>query len=164
MNWTVSVTATLAAVASFAACAPPPGPAGGSSPAVTPTPAARQEVLARLDAQAAAWSMGDLEAFTAVYADDALFVTPSGVTCGRDAVLERYRKRYPTPEAMGTLSFEILEARAAPAADGAGNGGAVTVAARWALARPGRDDAAGYTLIVFHRIGERWLVVQDASM
>ena len=52
------------------------------------------KVRAVLDEQAAAWSRGDLEAFCAIYADDATFVSPSGLTSGRQAVLERYRKKY----------------------------------------------------------------------
>jgi len=46
--------------------------------------------------QAAAWNKGDLEAFAASYSDDATFITPAGLTRGRDQVLARYKKRYPT--------------------------------------------------------------------
>jgi hypothetical protein len=55
--------------------------------------------------QAASWNRGDLETFTSVYAEVAAFLTPSGVTHGRQAVLDRYRKRYPDRAAMGTLFF-----------------------------------------------------------
>ena len=58
------------------------------------------EVLALLDRQAAAWSRGDLDAFCSIYADDAVFLSPSGVTKGRAEVLARYKKKYPTPAAM----------------------------------------------------------------
>ena len=61
---------------------------------------------AELTRQAGAWNRGDLDAFCAFYADDAVFISPSGVTRGRQAVLDRYKKRYPTPAAMGTLSLE----------------------------------------------------------
>jgi uncharacterized protein (TIGR02246 family) len=44
--------------------------------------------------QSAAWNRGDLEAFCSVYANDATFISPSGSTRGRQAVLDRYRKKY----------------------------------------------------------------------
>ena len=65
-----------------------------------------------LQTQAAAWNRGDLEAFCSVYAADAAFASPSGLTRGRDAVLARYRTKYPDAAARGTLSFAIEETAA----------------------------------------------------
>lgn len=113
-------------------------------------------VKALITAQAEAWNRGDLPAFTAVYADDAIFVSPTGVTRGRQAVLERYQKRYPDQKAMGALSFEFVETRELK--DG------VSLVAKWTLAYPDKPAAAGHTLLVLHKKGERWLIVQDASM
>ena len=45
---------------------------------------ARQEIAALLETQAAAWNRGDLEAFCAVYAEQASFASPSGLTRGRE--------------------------------------------------------------------------------
>ena len=58
------------------------------------------DVLALLERQAAAWSKGELEAFCSIYADDAVFVAPSGVTRGRAEVVARYKKKYPTAASM----------------------------------------------------------------
>ena len=52
---------------------------------------ARLEVEARLGAQRDAWNRGDLDGFCADYADDAVFLSPSGLTRGRAEVLARYR-------------------------------------------------------------------------
>ena len=112
-----------------------------------------EELLAR---QAAAWNAGDLDGFCALYEDDAVFVTASGVTRGRQAVLERYRARYKDRAAMGTLSFEVLDVRDL--------GETRSVAARWALKYADRPDASGYTLLVMRRNGDGWRIVQDASM
>ena len=131
-------------------------PASGSSP--------EEQVAALLQAQAAAWSRGDLEAFTAVYAEDAAFLTSGGLTRGRREVLERYRKRYPDAAAMGKLTLEVIEARTFPAGK---NAAGVSVAARWRLEYPGQADrktAEGLTLVVLRRAGESWEIVQDASM
>ncbi|MBZ0103214.1 MAG: nuclear transport factor 2 family protein [Thermoanaerobaculia bacterium] len=114
------------------------------------------EVTALLAAQAAAWSRGDLDAFCSIYAEDTLFLSPSGLTRGRAEVLARYRQRYPDAAAMGRLTLEVLEVR--PGSDQAG------VAARWTLAYPDRPELSGLTLLVLARHAEAgWQIVQDAS-
>ena len=126
-----------------------------------PVSATREEAVAALTRQAEDWNRGDLESFTAVYADDAVFLSPSGVHRGRDEVLARYRKRYPDRAAMGELSFEVIETRVS------GDASLVTLAARWHLAYPDdgdREDASGLTLLVLRRDADGWNIVQDASM
>jgi len=122
------------------------------------------QISALLRMQAEAWSRGDLEAFTSVYAEDAAFLSPTGLTRGRREVLERYRRRYPDAAAMGKLTLEVLETRLFPA-DGQAAG--ASVAARWRLEYPGQADrktAEGLTLIVLRRTATSWEIVQDASM
>lgn len=127
-----------------------------------PSPEAQVAALLRL--QAEAWSRGDLEAFSSVYAEDAAFLTADGLTRGRREVLERYRKRYPDAAAMGKLTLEVIETRVfPPGKDAAG----ISVAARWRLEYPGQTDrktAEGMTLIVLRRTEKSWEIVQDASM
>lgn len=132
---------------------------------------AREQVTALLRDQAAAWSRGDLEAFCAVYADDAVFVSPSGLTRGRQAVLDRYRARYTDAAAMGTLTLEPLDVREAWGAEASVLGDAlpsrthgISVAARWTLVKSDGSSATGLTLIVFHRRAGAWVIVHDASM
>jgi peptidoglycan-N-acetylglucosamine deacetylase len=121
--------------------------------------------------QAEAWNQGDLDAFCAVYAEDAAFVSPTGLTQGRAQVLARYRKRYPDRKAMGTLSFEFLETRLAKGIEYDAFGDAlpsrvhgVSVVARWKLEYPDKAPASGLTLLVLHRRGDGWEIVEDASM
>lgn len=114
------------------------------------------EVVTLLDKQAAAWSRGDLDAFCSVYADDAVFVSPSGVTKGRAEVLARYKKKYPTPAAMGKLTLAPIDVRA--------GSDEVSVAAKWTLVYPDKPEATGHTVVVFRRIGNGWFIVHDASM
>lgn len=127
-------------------------------------PSPEAQVAALLRMQAEAWSRGDLEAFTSVYAEDAAFLTADGLTRGRRDVLERYRKRYPNAAAMGKLTLEVIETRVfPPGKDAAG----VSVAARWRLEYPGQADrktAEGLTLIVLRKTAKSWEIVQDASM
>jgi uncharacterized protein (TIGR02246 family) len=132
---------------------------------------AREQVTSLLEAQTAAWNRGDLAAFCAVYDEDAVFVTPSGLTRGRQAVLGRYQARYPTRDAMGTLTLEPVEVREAWGNEATLLGDTVpsrvhgvSVVARWALRAVDGSQRTGLTLLVFQRRGGRWLIVQDASM
>jgi uncharacterized protein (TIGR02246 family) len=150
-----------------------PLPAAAAAPPDAPIPnpvvmsQARAEVNKLLAAQSVEWNRGDLEAFVAGYADDATFVTPSGLTVGRQAVLARYRKRYPDGKAMGTLTLTVVEARPLGVDVASGTITSLSVVARWQLAHP--EDAAakkaeGLTLLVFQRRGGRWQILEDASM
>lgn len=114
------------------------------------------EVLALLERQAAAWSRGDLDAFCSIYADDAVFVSPSGVTRGRAEVLARYKKKYPTAAAMGKLTLSPVDVRETAEA--------VSVAAKWTLEYPDKPAATGHTVVVFRRAQNQWRIVHDASM
>jgi peptidoglycan/xylan/chitin deacetylase (PgdA/CDA1 family)/ketosteroid isomerase-like protein len=132
---------------------------------------AREQVVRLLEQQSAAWTRGDLEAFCSAYAEDATFVSPSGLVHGRRQVLERYRRRYPGREAMGALSLEVLELRVARGTEVSLLGDAVpsrvhsvSIVARWKLTHPGREDATGLTLLVLRPHGDGWEIVQDASI
>jgi len=137
--------------------------AGGEEVGRSDVAPTRERIEILLDDQTAAWNRGDLEVFCSAYADDALFLTPTGSTRGRQAVLERYRRKYPDTRAMGNLAIEPLEVREAPGG-GELEATMVSVAARWTLTYPDKPAASGLTLIVFERRGERWVIVQDASM
>jgi uncharacterized protein (TIGR02246 family) len=121
-------------------------------------PSAADELTRLLNEQAAAWSRGDLDAFCAVYADDATFVSPSGLTNGRKEVLERYRKKYVDKAGMGSLRLEIVETRVLGGPD------AMSAVARWSLTWPEKPKAEGLTLLVFKKTAAGWRILQDASM
>lgn len=145
---TLALTLTAAVPAAASAGEP-------ARPATAVDPALAAELGALLELQAAAWSRGDLDAFASIYAEDALFLSPSGTTRGRAELVERYRRRYPDAAAMGRLALEVLEVR--PGTDFAG------VAARWTLSYEDRPAATGLTLLVFRRAADTWQIVQDAS-
>ena len=135
------------------------------------TATVRADLEALLREQSDAWNRGDLEAFCSVYADDATFSSPSGLTRGREAVLERYRKRYPDSAAMGrlTLDIDVFEPVWGMEVDMAGDAvpGSIhgaSIAARWTLAYTDRPAATGRTLLVLHQTRSGWVIVQDASM
>ncbi|HKQ63265.1 MAG TPA: SgcJ/EcaC family oxidoreductase [Candidatus Polarisedimenticolaceae bacterium] len=132
---------------------------------------ARSDVERLLAEQSAAWNRGDVEAFCSVYVDDALFVSPSGLTRGRNEIQARYKKKYPDRAAMGTLTLEIVEFQPLSGnevsllGDEAPGGLHAAIAtARWRLTYPDREPASGLTLLVFRRHGDAWMIVEDASM
>ncbi len=135
------------------------------------TAKARDQVTQLLEAQAGAWNRGDLTGFCAVYDEDAVFLTPSGLTRGRQAVLDRYRTRYPTRDVMGTLALAPIEVREAWGNEATLLGDAVpsrvhgvSVVARWTLRSADGSERTGLTLLVFLRRDGRWQIIQDASM
>ncbi len=138
---------------------------------------AKTEIAALLEAQAGAWTRGDLDGFVSAYAEDASFAAPSGLTRGKSEVLERYRKRYGAePSTMGALTLDIVELSLAQGNEYTRTGAAVgsrvhgaSVLARWRLvwgADPQHPDKekSGLTLLYFERRGGAWKIAHDASM
>jgi uncharacterized protein (TIGR02246 family) len=117
-----------------------------------------------LETQAAAWNRGDLDAFCAVYADDALFVTAFGLTKGRAEVLARYKTRYPDAAARGTLSFEVLSVDLLAPAPAKKAADAIGLVARWRISHPDKPAAEGLTLLNLVRFPAGLRIVHDASM
>lgn len=141
---------------------------------------ARRDVEQLIAGQTAAWNRGDLEAFASCYHEDAVFVSSTGLTRGRDELLARYRRRYPHRGAMGRLTLEILEVEPLYGIEvsvlGCSRPGQIhglSVAARWSLSGmsgAGEDgqakpaEAEGMTLLVFRRdVAGKWEIVHDAS-
>lgn len=129
---------------------------------------ARREIEEVMDRQDAAWNRGDLEAFCADYTEDTVFISPTGVSRSRSAVLARYKERYPDRAAQGNLSIEVLEFSTLDAPGSTGPVHAATVVGRWTLRyseQPEKETATGLTLLVFARdeAGE-WKILRDASM
>ena len=127
-------------------------------------PAVATEARTLLETQAAAWNRGDLDAFCAVYADDALFLTAFGLTKGRAEVLARYKARYPDAAARGTLSFEMLSVDVLAPAPAKKAPPAIGLIARWRIAHADKPAAEGLTLLNLVRFPGGWRIVHDASM
>lgn len=149
----------LALVSTAVTAAPPVGAKRVPAP-----PAVAAEARTLLETQAAAWNRGDLEAFCAVYADDALFLTAFGLTKGRDEVLARYKARYPDAAARGTLSFEVLSADVLAPLPAKKAADAIGLVARWKISHADKPAAEGLTLLTLVRFPGGWRIVHDASM
>lgn len=112
-------------------------------------------VQAVLDKQVADWNRGDIPAFVQSYAENCTFVGKT-VTEGRAAVEERYHRNYPTPAAMGHLTFndlriKIIDSRVA----------IVTGAFHLQRDSAGGGAVSGLFSLVFERQAGVWRIILD---
>jgi len=106
-------------------------------------------------ASAAGWNAGRLDAFMAVYADDAVYVTGQGVVRGKAAIAARYAPSFRGGgNARGKLSFETIVDRPL------GPDRRLLIA-RWTLT--GKKVETGLTSLVFERRAGAWKIVADHS-
>lgn len=112
------------------------------------------EIRAMLQRQADAWNTGDIDAFMEPYwqSSDLTFSTGGRLTRGFAATLKRYRKRYPTPEAMGRLTFRDLEIVELPPS-------AALVLGAWHLERD--EPIGGLFTLVLRKEHARWTIIHD---
>jgi uncharacterized protein (TIGR02246 family) len=116
-----------------------------------------QAVRAVIEAQQAAWNRGDIEAFMDGYnrGESTTFVSGDEVTRGWQTVLERYRRRYTSPEQMGKLTFSDLDIQTLGADH-------VIAGGRWKLILP-NDEPHGRFTLIFHQTGDGWRIIHDTT-
>lgn len=124
-------------------------------PVASETP--QSAILRVLEDQQAAWNRGDVATFMHGYQDspETTFIG-SSVQHGYRPILERYKKTYSTPEAMGHLDFSEQTVRML------GPDHAV-VTGRFHLTRTaaGGGDARGIFSLVFERGPDGWKIILD---
>lgn len=110
-----------------------------------------------MDQQTADWNRGDLVSFADAYKNspDILLVGRT-VRRGYAQMLDRYRKGYPTPAAMGALSFTNLEV--APLDERF-----ATATGNFHLERTavGGGNADGIFSLVFEKTATGWKIIRD---
>lgn len=118
-------------------------------------PALAAQLGGILDDQAAAWNRGDIDAFmTAYWRSPELTFSSAGQThAGWQATYDRYRARYPTPERMGTLTFDVDAVRPL------GRDHALLLG-RWRLARA-PDPVGGNFTLLWARTADGWRIIHD---
>jgi uncharacterized protein (TIGR02246 family) len=117
-----------------------------------------EQIRTLLSKQAECWNRGDIDGFMTAYLDSPriTFSGANGVSRGYAAVLERYKQRYPTREAMGTLRFDIEEVRFL-------RPDVALVLGRFHLTRDAKagGDASGRFTLVFEKTRNGWKIVHD---
>jgi uncharacterized protein (TIGR02246 family) len=118
------------------------------------------EIRTMLKNSEAAWNRGDLPTFASDYEDspETTFIGKEVTRGGTQAVLDRYRRGYPTPEAMGTLTFSEIEVRPL------GKDFALAIG-KFSLKRAasGGGDASGRFTLVLRKAKSGWKIIHDHS-
>lgn len=117
-------------------------------------PEAEKAIRAVLDKQVVDWNGADIDAYMVGYwKSDSLLFIGSKITSGWDSTLARYKKNYPTKEAMGTLRFEILRIDFIST-------DAYLVTGKYFLTRI-TDNPNGVFTLLFRKKEGKWVVVYD---
>lgn len=127
--------------------------------AVTPANDPQAAINGMMTASADGWNAGDLDRFVAVYADDAVFVTPAGLLRGKAEIAAHYRPSFTTGgNRRGRLTFRMLAYRTISNVH-------QLLFARWTLtpADAAAKPETGMTTLVFERRREGWRIISDHS-
>lgn len=122
------------------------------------SPALREQVAEMLDASAAAWNRGDLEAFMADYerSPGTTYIGSSGLLVGWEAIRDRYAPAFAPGAERDSLRFEGLRVREL------GQRHALATA-RYVLEREGAVTGSGPFTLVLLRVEGSWSIIHDHS-
>jgi beta-aspartyl-peptidase (threonine type) len=125
------------------------------SPSTNPDVSTEAAVESVLKTQQQAWNSGKIDEFMEHYwkSDQLTFSSGGKVTRGWTATLNRYREKYPTPEKMGTLSFDHLEVTSLGTT-------AALVLGEWKLDRESEPVNGNFSLVM-RQIEGRWVITHD---
>lgn len=114
-----------------------------------------EEVKRILIQQSVDWNKGDIDAFMEYYwkSDDLQFIGSGGVIKGWQATLERYKRTYPDRDAMGQLTFDILEVHQLSRK-------VIMLTGKYTLQRK-NDRPTGYFILMWKKMKGKWLIVAD---
>ena len=108
-----------------------------------------------MEVQQKAWNEGDIDTFMEGYwkSDELQFVGGNGPTYGWQATKDGYKRRYPSREAMGKLSFDIINTNRRDKK-------VISLVGKFTLTRT-IGDLSGHFLLIFQKIKGEWLIVAD---
>lgn len=104
--------------------------------------------------QETAWNNGDIPGFMKHYweNDSLKFIGSKGITYGWKNTLDNYVKGYPDKEAMGILTFTLIEVTRL-------SRNSVYVIGKWELTK--EKAAGGYFTLLWKKINGKWVIVAD---
>ncbi len=143
---------------------PPTAPVVSTAPPATKTSKGSDHrkpadvVVATLQAQAAAWNEGNLDAFMATYwkSDDLRFVSGGNITKGWSATMKRYRERYADETGLGHLGFDKMDVKLVTE-------DVAVVTGRFNHTKGG-DASSGVFSLVMRQTNGVWRIVHDHTM
>lgn len=138
-----------------------PAPESTKAPSSSKTAARRKPaeiIRATLNAQAAAWNEGNLEAFMESYwrSDDLKFVSGGDITKGWSATMKRYRDRYGDDRGLGQLGFSKLDVQMI-------TDDVAVVTGRFQLIKDERPSSGVFSLVMRQDSGV-WRIVHDHTV
>ncbi len=116
---------------------------------------AKDQLIEAMRQQEICWNNADIPCFMEYYvkSDALLFMGKSGITYGWESTLKGYHKRYPNSEAMGELSFEIIDLNPLGSTH-------YFMTGKFFLKRS-IGDLEGYFSLVWEKFDDRWLIISD---
>lgn len=113
-----------------------------------------EKIRLAMNAQQMAWNAGNIEKFMAHYwhSDSLKFIGSKGLTYGWQSTFDNYKKSYPTPAAMGELTFTLLEITPV-------SPNYVYVIGKWMLQK--EKPVGGHFTLLWKKIKGQWLIVAD---
>jgi hypothetical protein len=112
------------------------------------------QVLANMKMQEESWNKGDVRGFMDYYwnNDSLKFIGSKGITYGWQKTLDNYIKGYPNKEAMGILTFTILESTQLSETS-------IYVIGKWELKK--EKPSGGHFTLLWKKINNQWVIVAD---
>lgn len=116
-----------------------------------------QIIVKALNEQVVSWNKGDIDGFMITYwnSDSLMFIGKNGITYGWKNTRANYIKSYPDTTTMGKLQFELLSIKQLSPMY-------CSVIGKWQLTRQIGNVGGAFTLL-FKKIKNKWLIVQDHS-
>jgi len=114
-----------------------------------------QEIREVLYTQQDNWNTGSIDEFMEGYwhSDKLSFVGRSAVNRGWTTTLNNYKKNYPDRDAMGNLTFDILELRTL-------SKNSCYMIGKYTLERKS-DKPSGHFTLLWEKINGKWLITSD---
>ena len=116
--------------------------------------AGMSSVKGNMNLQEQAWNAGNIKGFMEYYwkSDSLKFIGSKGITYGWQKTLDNYIKGYPTKEAMGILTFTLIECTQL-------SENAIYVIGKWELKK--EKAAGGHFTLLWKKINGNWVIVAD---
>jgi len=118
------------------------------------------EISQKLHIQEEAWNAGNIDQFMsqAYWENDSLmFIGSQGLTFGYNQTLANYHKSYPSAEAMGQLTFDVLQWRPLGKSHG-------LLIGAWHLERGGEhSNLHGHFSLTWAYLNNDWVIIADHS-
>ncbi len=118
-----------------------------------------EKIKKLMTVQSECWNKGDIDCFMETYwkSEELQFIGSRGPTYGWQNTLDNYKKSYPNKDAMGQLTFDIInmDKRSKKV---------ISVVGKWHLKRKADlGDLEGHFLLILKKMKGNWVIVADHS-